>query len=170
MTLTSLLKFSYTHVSNWFFFIIFYSKIFYKLPELLHKGTGQQIWHCHKNAKISQGHHLKQLDPKSSKLLIKSNVLSFPIFVNAVRRWRTIQGDRSKYLGRSRQPEPHTKFNGHQLIGSGKEDFHGFYDIWAWKPFGHITLSPWRLDINLGYSWPSAFKRYIRNCQNMSPR
>ena len=28
----------------------------------------------------------------------------------------------------------HTKFQGHQSIGSGEEDFQGFYRIWAWRP------------------------------------
>ena len=28
----------------------------------------------------------------------------------------------------------HTMFQGHQFIGSGEEDFLGFYHIWAWQP------------------------------------
>ena len=28
----------------------------------------------------------------------------------------------------------HTKFQGHQSIGSGEEDFLGFYHIWALRP------------------------------------
>ena len=28
----------------------------------------------------------------------------------------------------------HTKFQGHRSIGSGEEDFYGFYHIWAWRP------------------------------------
>ena len=28
----------------------------------------------------------------------------------------------------------HTKFRGHRFIGSGEEDFQGFYHIWAWWP------------------------------------
>ena len=28
----------------------------------------------------------------------------------------------------------HTKFQGHWSVGSGEEDFEGFYYIWAWEP------------------------------------
>ena len=28
----------------------------------------------------------------------------------------------------------HTKFRGNRSSSSGKEDFEGFYHIWAWRP------------------------------------
>ena len=35
----------------------------------------------------------------------------------------------------------HTKFQGYQLIGSGKEDIKRVYHIWAWRPL-------WSCDLN----------------------
>ena len=32
----------------------------------------------------------------------------------------------------------HTKVHGNQSTGS-KEDFKAFYQIWSWKPSGHVT-------------------------------
>ena len=33
----------------------------------------------------------------------------------------------------------HAKFQDPRTFGSGGEDFKCFYDIWAWRPFLHVT-------------------------------
>ena len=59
--------------------------------------------------------------------------------------------------------KPDTKSQGHQPLGSGVEDFKGFYHIWAWWPSWSCDQD--RLNklwfphhMKFEFNWPSGFK------------
>ena len=132
-------------------------------------GFWGYVWDCHTMRVLGQRsnndldrfysqifmYSLRQLylpifRPEYSKLSMKSYEFAFS----------HIWPRRKKGQGQS------TKFEGHQSICSGEDDFIGFYHIWAWRHLGHVTQLicinfylhlPISFHMIFGSKWPKGF-------------